>query len=195
MSPSQRAYHERIDLEISRLFSLSNRFLARALIRHTRDARTRHAAFLALDAGPGNRATSTLAWDIIPEIAYRLGEQSHIAGERGSAVRGMSNERFRIYAGHYIMNCTNVLFNDGKRIRDCNDIDPLEILTHDVANGNPVAFGLDRVSPARSFDQDDALSRYTKEISENRGFDPPYLMWTPEMQNYHHLRPMFAGGM
>lgn len=192
MSPPQRAYYERVDQEIARLFCLSNRFLARALIGHARDARVWHPDFLALGAGPGTRNVSTLVWDIIPEISHRLGEGTMLSGERSLRVRGMSNGEFRIYAGQLIMSCANIILDDWKRVRNHQAIDPLEVLTHDVANGNPVAFALDRVAPARSSDQKDPLSCYTREISENRGFQPPFLMWTPEMQDYGHLPAPFA---
>jgi hypothetical protein len=188
MSPSHRAYFERVDAEIARMFNLPTRFLARALIRHARDARTRHPDFLALDPSEGNRTVSTLFWDIIPEICYRMGERSEIPGERRAQVRTMTDARFRIHAGYFIIGCANIVFNDEKRVRNRDDVDPVEVLTHDVANGNPVAFGLDRVVPARDFNKEDALSRYTKEVSENRGFQPPHLMWEPEMQNYGHLK-------
>lgn len=188
MTPVQRAYYERIDVEIVRLFNLPTRFLARALITHARDARARHPDFLSLNHHGGNETVSTLVWDIIPEISYRLGERSEIPGERRPDVRAMTDARFRIHAGFVIMSCANIVFNDERRIRDPNDIDPAEVLTHDVANGNPVAFALDRVVPAHSYDKEDVLSRYTFEVSENRGFQPPYLMWEPEMQNYGHLQ-------
>lgn len=195
MSPESRAYYERVHVEIGRLFNLPTRFLARALIRHARNARDRHPDFLAFDARDGNRTVSALVWDIIPEICYRMGERSEIPGERRAQVRAMSGSRFRIHAGFIIMGSATIFSNDERRVREAHDIDPFEILTHDVANGNPVAFALDRVVPAYAIDKEDALSRYTQEISENRGFQPPHLMWEPNMQNYGHLRDGVALGL
>jgi hypothetical protein len=195
MSPAKRAYYERVDAEIARLFSLPTRFLARALIIHARNARALHPDFLALDPQEGNRTVSALVWDIIPEICYRMGERSEVPGERRAQVRGMTDMRFRIHAGFIIMGSANVVFNDEKRVRDPNAVDPFEVLTHDVANGNPVAFALDRVVPAHTYNKEDALSRYTQEISGNRGFQPPHLMWEPDMQNYGHLKSGLAFSM
>ncbi|TLX16419.1 hypothetical protein [Rhizobium sp. MHM7A] len=195
MTPLQRAYYERVDVEIARLFNLPTRFLARALMRHARNARARHPDFLALNPREGNKTISTLVWDIIPEISYRMGERSEIPGERQRHIRAMTDAQFRIHAGYVIMSCANIILNDEKRIRDPNDVDPIEVLTHDVANGNPVAFALDRVVPAHSFNKEDVLSRYTQEVSENRGFQPPYLMWEPDMQNYRHLQGGLAFGL
>ena len=195
MTPESRAYYERVHHEVGRLFNLPTRFLARALIRHARNARDRHPDFLAHDARDGNKTVSALVWDIVPEICYRMGERSEIPGERSAQVRAMTDARFRIHAGCIIMGAATIFSNDGRRVREARDIDPFEILTHDVANGNPVAFALDRVVPAYAVNKEDALSQYTQEISGNRGFQPPHLMWEPDMQNYGHLKSGVALGL
>jgi hypothetical protein len=191
MRPELRAHYERIDNEIARLFNLTTPFLARALIKHVRAARARHPSLLQRDAEIGNRSASTFAWDIVPEICHRMGDMSTVEGERSPQVRCMNDRDFRNHAGYFIMSSSSIISDNHKRAPTNDDLDPLEVLTHDVANGNPVAFALDRIVPAESFDKKDPVSRYTMEISANRGFSPPHLMWTPEMQGYDEL----AGGL
>ena len=192
MSPEKRAHYDRVNSEIGRLFSLPTRFLARALVRHARNARDRHPDFLALNACEGNKTMSALVWDVVPELCFRMGERSEIQGERRAQVRAMSDTRFRTHAGFIIMGASGIFSDGQKRVRNAHDVDPFEILTHDVANGNPVAFAIDRIVPAHNLRKEDVLSRYTQEVSGNRGFEPPYLMWEPQMQSYGHLKKTLA---
>lgn len=182
LSPEDRVYLDRMRGEMRRLYALPDRFLGRAILDYARAARAKYPEDLG--AGGHERRGYALAffWDVVPEVARRLGESRFLPQERVSAdVVAASGSELRDWV-HYCLGCTG----RRPRVADPGDVglDPWDVLLHEPANGNPVAMAVDRISPVCAPNRGDGLSSAISEVSGHRGFEPPHLMWEPGMQEY-----------
>jgi hypothetical protein len=126
--------------------------------------------------------------DLIPEIAARLGYEdsgSHVSTTHDirSRLQSSTQHDFRCMAGSIIANTPDSALT----YNNTDTPTALEILTNDIANGNPVAFAVDRlVKPLEPVVKEDVLAWYIKEISVVRGFAEQYC-WNPGMQNHQDV--------
>ena len=153
LNPEQR---RRIDAESSetfRLFSLPDRFLARALLDISRDVRQMR------NGDPSDRAvwleeTAMVLFDLVPEIAHRLGETSFSSVERlNTDLKAGSIAELRHYAV-WVLNHGSInrlpydpltkSYRADHPDRPCLGVD---LLARDAANGNVLAIAIDRLCP------------------------------------------------
>jgi hypothetical protein len=166
--------------EVMRLWSLPDRFLAEDLLRKVRWVREAYPSHFHRQPGAMGNYTTSFVWELVPEIAYRLGARSFGPQERTRAdVRAADGVRLRHWLGHSL--------NGMPEIRDAwNHLEgaanPWHVLTRECQNGNPVVFALDRIAPPFD-DSDDLPARLLREVSWHRGFEP-VSAWSPELQNY-----------
>lgn len=156
---------ERINREqatVLRLYGLSNRWLAQELLQLARDAQAdlRLAGYQPRD----NVYDPVLAWQLIPELAKRLGVAAFHAQERTDYdVIRASDEDLRLRIACSIGNCGT------RALRD-------SLLTRELANGNPLGFAIDRlVAPG----PDDPVARHLREIARFRGVECHDGRWSP----------------
>ena len=90
--------------------------------------------------GPGaGTIESRLIWEIIPELAHRLGTPHIVIGEASSCLRGLDAFDLRLVV-------TQALNGLPKAPEyDCHE--NWSLITRDVCSGNIVAIALDRVAP------------------------------------------------
>lgn len=147
--------------------------------------------------------------DVVPDLAVRLGvprEELHSEEGKDMRVTASSDEEFRFLVGVYLRNVSALaimshgrehLAAHGGSERDAKMglTVPAAILVNNIANGNPVAFGTDRVCPppAEGQDQDDFVASTIRSVSANRGFERT-AEWSPELQNYP-AEPEIAPGV
>lgn len=165
--------------ELIRMWRLPDRFLAADLLRKARAARAAYPSVLGLDPNGWSTYEKTFVWDVVPEVAARLGETDFDPNERKAEVRGCSDVELRDWVG--------ISLNNMGMIReawlDKNPvINPWILLTHSIANGNPVLFAVDRVSPPTA-DSKDWGATHVREIARSRGFGG-VSAWSPMLQNY-----------
>lgn len=94
-----------------------------------------------------------LAWDLIPEVAFRLGVQDFREDERqDSKIRDMDVGVLRERVGANLMNCGSIAMRGS-------------LLTREPANGNPLVFAIDRLaSPCES----DVIAARLREVASLR---------------------------
>lgn len=180
LSPEMRAALDTERAEISRMWSLPDRFLAEDLLRKIRWCRERYPSLFDRKDGYYGDSTTSFAWDIVPEIAFRLGAGSFAPLERSRAdVRSADGERLRHWLGHALngMGFIDDAWDDGGAKPN-----PWLMLTRDCQNGNPVVFALDRVAPPTN-ESSDLPARLLREVSWHRGFEP-VSSWSPALQDY-----------
>lgn len=174
--------------EVLRMWSLPDRFLAEDLLRKVRWAREAYPSHFYRKPGDMGTYTTSFVWELIPEIAYRLGARSFVGQERTrSDVRAADGVRLRHWLGHSL--------NGMPEIREAWDhpegeANPWHLLTRECQNGNPVVFALDRVAPPLD-DSDDLSARLLREVSWHRGFEP-VSAWSPELQSYDRAGSGFS---
>ena len=167
----------RRDAEIDRLFALPDRWLARELVSHARAARSIGREIFGFEAKRPDRYQSELVWDVIPEIAFRLGETSFMNGERGGGVRSMSDMELRLLACEQL-HSRPLLLAFARNLH--HGVNVYSLLTNWPTGGNPVVFALDRIVPADREDPDWA-ARAINKACEAMGYDDVY-EWTAELR-------------
>lgn len=168
--------------EIARLFGLPDRWLAEELLRMARDLRERFPD--KLKDPYGATYEPNLVWHVIPEVAKRLGANS-LRPNEAQRYSDVSDEKLRVLVGVYLNNTSLDRFDRSKSETPSSGC----ILGHCVANGNPIAFAVDRFAPAPEpgGDRNDWLARRCREVAKARDLEPsPY--WTPAMQDYPRAR-------
>ncbi|MBY3157234.1 hypothetical protein HFO56_33455 [Rhizobium laguerreae] len=163
--------------ELDRLFSLPDRWLARELLSHARAARDIGHDIFGRDTKLENRYQAELVWDVVPEIAYRLGENNFLKGERGGDIRGLTNAQLRERATEQLHAQPLLVAFASKLHRDMN---VYRLLTRHPTVGNPVLFALDRFAPADRTNPDWA-SRAIWSSFAARGIDDIF-EWNPELE-------------
>jgi len=182
LSPKTRARLDATHEIITRLYYLPDRWLAEELLRLARRMRHDHPdrlgnpAVYVYDAG--------FVWHVVPEIAKRLGA---IRLHPNEATRGdivtLQGQDFRECVGCFLANISQ---NWPRPIDAEGTPTAADILTHEIANGQPAAFALDRPRlnappPPPGHDRNDYVARHVREISRNRSHgETPY--WSPDLQ-------------
>ncbi len=149
-------------VEVARLYNLPDRWLAAEILKLARAAQKE---LLAEGFLPGDCVyDASFAWQVLPEIAKRLGATKFNQDERSDrSICVLSDSAFRFHAGYFIIN------SGTKAIRN-------SILSHEPANGNPVVFALDRIA----FPQEgDPIAIRLEEIARIRSV-PFTGMWAPD---------------
>lgn len=180
MSEEARVRLDAVRREIGRLFLLSDRWLAEELLRLARRARAEFPD--KLKDPHGITYEPNFVWHIVPEVAKRLGATRLLPNEASDAdIVSLQPQEMRQAAGGYLQNM--VLDRWGLLIKGATPT-ACEILNHSVANGNPVAFAIDRLAPPPEPGQDeyDYIARHVREISQARGHRET-ARWSPELQN------------
>ncbi len=179
LTPEHREYIARMNERIAELYRFDDLALGQELLKLASEARTLYPERLAKgDQGHGTYTTS-LFWDVVPEIAKRLGVT--VLGQTiREDVRNASDHELRNWVGQCIANAGWSPITGNHNIKD-QPLCPWELLTHEACNGNPLAFAIDRIAPVVEFDRNDVLARSIREVSSVRGFEPPFLKWAPEM--------------
>jgi hypothetical protein len=178
LTVEHRDYMQRMSQRIEELYGFDNLALGQELLRLTLEARQLYPDRLAKgDEGYGDYTTS-LFWDVVPEVAKRLGVT--VFGQKiRDDVRLTTDHQLRNWVGQCIGNAGWSPIA-GHHNEMGQQLCPWELLTHDACNGNPLAFAIDRLAPVTEYDRDDVLSRSIHEISRGRGFEP-MLTWAPVM--------------
>lgn len=179
LTPQQRLRLDRTRDELARIHGLPDRWLAEELLRLARATRQAHPDKLADPHGVTYEPN--FVWQVVPEVARRLGATRLLPNEATSAdVKTVSDAELRRMVGVYLQ---NTVLDRWDLKKDSDTPGPGEILGHNLANGNPVAMAADRLAPApeAGHDRDDWIARHTREISRRRGHEEtPY--WSPELQ-------------
>lgn len=164
--------------EIARLYALPDRALGEALLSMARAARAEHAEVLGRHGGPDSVVyDNNLLWHVVPEVARRLGAAVEPPEASKAEIRGLSDAGLRRAAHAYWANTSRPFGRSGG--------DPLDLLLAEPANGNPIAFALDRIAPP-SADRGDGFGRRLAEINGHRGLGP-VPRWTPELDAAYYV--------
>lgn len=177
MSPEQIARSDAERAEILRMWSLPDRFLAADLLRKVRVARNAYPV-LNMDYR-GSTYETTFAWDVVPEVAARLGAAEFLPNERKSEVRQCSDKELRDWVGLSLKHMG--MIREAWLERD-DRANPWLMLTHSLPNGNPVAFAMDRVCPP-TLESRDWSAVHVREVARHRGFDG-VSAWSPMLQDW-----------
>jgi hypothetical protein len=163
LRPETRARLDEENKEVLRLFSLTDAWLATALLGMSRQARK--VAGLAQPDVP--TYDSRLVWGILPELARRLGTPRRLVLEEIDwEIRNLSNYELRVRLGH-------TLYNVRER-----SLAPWNLLTRIPSNGNPVAIAMDRLHPGTLGDKGDPITKSLEEVCQHR--KTAYSgVWTP----------------
>lgn len=131
----------------------------------------------------------TLVWNVLPDLAYRLGitdKSRFLPGERaiGETVLTLNGADYRRYVWSVLRN-SNLR---GLVDHDANTAHTASLLTREAINGNPVEISLQRLYPAEQFyvrtktvhpGNTDPADDIT-EPARMRGLPPTTLSWSPE---------------
>ncbi|MCS4089846.1 hypothetical protein [Rhizobium sp. BK176] len=160
---------------VDRLYHLSDRFLARAIVGTARSARSvRQDGFAHHSVTRELRHAAALVWDIAPEIARRLGESDIRAGEIRQQVRRVSDADLRFWTWTCLQKTASAFVAAANGDRH----EAWKLLLHDPSEGNPLFIALDRLSPPENA-HDDICARYIAARDRGRGWDNGRTMWTP----------------
>jgi hypothetical protein len=126
---------------------------------------------------PGS-STAALLFEVIPEIAARLGETAFLQGERSDRVRGMDGRELRLFLSAVLKRDPVICqILAAYPLRGCNSY---SIIANDASNGNPVVFGIDRFAEP-DIENLDRLAWEVYIVSGNRGHDCAF-GWRPEFR-------------
>lgn len=162
--------------EIERIYYLPDRWLAEELLRLVRQVRAELPDQLSF----ADRATShacSLVWDVVPEIARRLGSRSLSPDEsRDPKVTDCEHDILRQYAGI----CLKFSALSALVEQRCPD-SVTRLLVREISEGNPIAIGLDRLSLASgTTPPQDLIARHMSEWSRANGLDE-VAAWQPNL--------------
>ena len=179
LSSAARLRLDRTAAQIEHLHRVDNAFLAVSLLRLARELRADYPDKLK---DPHSVVYDpNFVWHVVPEIAKRLGRISLNPNEaRRSDITGTEGQAFREIVGAYL---ANLSISHWPRTGPDDMPSAADLLTHDVANGNSVAFAVDRLyePPPAGQDRDDYIARTLREISPRRGHATTAL-WSPMLQ-------------
>jgi hypothetical protein len=123
---------------------------------------------------PGDGYDGAFVWEIIPEIARRLGIEDASRQARPYALREVNESDLRSYAAYAILNAHPHLPGASAAA-----LEAWRKLLREPANGNVVAIALDRIA-APAPDAQDPLALRLREVSVVRGFAETAI-WRPEL--------------
>ena len=173
---------------IHTLYNLPDRFFARRLIAFAREARLRIHSTTTTRNEPGcGSYTASLLWSVIPELSYRLGETRFQTNERFDVdMRAECDLDFRMTVASFLKESSLRKFVD----RDLAAPDACYILSHEVANGNPIAIAIDRICPPTE-ESNDWITRLIQKVGRSRfGFDQTHRTWSPAFAEHKNSVPL-----
>ena len=170
---SRLAYdqHQFTKAEISRLHALPDRWLGEELLRLCREIRAAAMPFRE-EAG----YNSFVMWDVVPEVAHRLGCRLALNESQDFDLKRATGQDFRDLVAICVVNVATGYLSEAETDVARN---PIDILFHDVANGNPVAMALDRLVPPTPV-SNDRFARSIREVARIRGFGE-VCRWSPAL--------------
>lgn len=179
MTKEQRDRRARQDREVERLYELPDRWLARELLSLARAARALGHDVFGHEVPKVDRYQSELVWDIVPEVAARLGETAFHKHERSHFIRSVSDQELRLRAANQV-DYQPLLVTFSQRLH--RGINVYNLLTRPPVRGNPVFIGLDRFAPADEAAPDWAAKAVNANLAA-RGIDGVY-SWCPDPENH-----------
>jgi hypothetical protein len=188
MTKDQMDRWARQDREVERLFELPDRWLARELLSLARAARYIGHDVFGHETPKVDRYQSELVWDIVPEVAARLGETSFHKHERSAFIRGVSDHELRLRAANQV-DYQTLLVMFAQRLH--RGINVYNLLTRPPVKGNPVFIGLDRFAPADRVAPDWAAKTINANLAA-RGVDGVF-SWCPDPEGHDFGEPTPAG--
>lgn len=163
LSPETRARMAAEESEVRRLYGLTDTWLAAALLKLARAART------SVPFGPDAMVyESSLLYGLIPELCRRIGTVTLSMVEIDWTHRLMSNYELRRCCGLTLANVSGRYPGES-----------WALLSREVVHGNPVMLAMDRLCPGVVGDVNDRAMASLESIARVRGivFDGK---WTPE---------------
>lgn len=176
LPPEVAARLERSRIRVERLYALPDRWLGREIAGMARRVRA-SVPELASPAAEGDGYSKHMLWDVVPEIARRLGEPLLPNESADVGLRTAGEIELRRDVSTIMSNVSSVRL---MQLVPEDLQDDLHMLLLDAVNGNPVAVALDRVAPPGP-DADDRIARHVREVSGNRGHEPTS-SWHPALQ-------------
>lgn len=177
LPPEVAARLERSKVRVDRLYGLPDRWLGREIAGLVRRIRASVPEF-ASPASEGDGYSKHMLWDVVPELARRLGEPLLPNESSDADLRRAGEADLRRDVSTCLFNLSSVRL---MRIVPEDLQDDLHMLLLDAANGNPVAVALDRIAPPGP-DADDRIARHLREISACRRHVPTS-SWHPGLQH------------
>jgi hypothetical protein len=181
LTPGQIDQVDRTRDYMASVHAMDNLALGQEIMRLAHEARRLYPEQLHRGERHRDTYTTSLFWDVAPEVARRLGVTVFGQTIRDD-VRKATDQELRNWVGSCIGG-TPWSPRTGKDAEVGAPLCPWQLLKHEAVNGNPLAIGVDRLHPATEYDRNDILSRAMNEVSSARGFEPALLMWNPEMDN------------
>lgn len=172
---------------MERLYLLADRWLAAELLRLARSIR--NSTKYSSRSGDTDTYNSVLLWDVIPEVAHRLGAPLDLNESADQGIRRLESEMFRDFVATCLGNVATSYMAEAKTGKL---LEPVSVLFHSVPNGNPIAFALDRLVPPSPTCLD-RLASEIRNVSVARGLEEQ-AAWTPSMQHYPRAERRAAAG-
>jgi hypothetical protein len=164
LSPVQIDELERVRTETRRLYGLTDTWLANAVLKLVRQAQKAAPALQPED----NTYPARYVYGLVPELVRRLGGVRLDPKEVDWEIRELSDYELRQCTGNCILHLEQW------------NLPGWDMLTREVANGNPVTFAMDRLRPGTLGDRQDPVTRRIEEIAGYR--KKPYNgVWTLEL--------------
>jgi hypothetical protein len=152
LSDESRARLAHEAAEANRMYRLTNQWLATALLKLAREARK--GTVLQPDDCTYD---ARLVWGLVPELARRLGRVKLEVAEIDWEIRELTDYQLRCRIGATLGNVAE------------RGTFAWALLTRTPVNGNPVAFGADRLKPGVLGDRHDRLTCAIAEVAAYRG--------------------------
>lgn len=143
LPPEVAARLERSRIRVERLYALPDRWLGREIAGMARRVRA-SVPELASPAAEGDGYSKHMLWDVVPEIARRLGEPLLPNESADVGLRTAGEIELRRDVSTIMSNVSSVRL---MQLVPEDLQDDLHMLLLDAVNGNPVAVALDRVAP------------------------------------------------
>jgi hypothetical protein len=176
LSPEQQVRLRRTSATLERMHALPDRWLGRELAQLARRIRGSVPA-LASPALDTDGYTKHLLWDVVPELARRLGEPLEHNESKDIWLRTAEGEDLRRDVSNCLLNTSTIWL---MRTVPQDRRDDLAVLMNEAANGSPVALALDRLVPPGQ-DSTDRLAASLREVSRARGHEA-MPAWHPGLQ-------------
>jgi hypothetical protein len=151
LSETEWRHIRRLRAECSRLATLDDGALAGLVAEYAREARLLYPALLARSTREMDTYTTAMFWDVIPELAYRLGGVERIEGECRDDVRSADDGAMIQWVDHCMRWVPSI--PQGAIERDDATVDPWQLLRWTGA-GNPMRIALSRLMPGMAADID-----------------------------------------
>lgn len=166
--------------EMTRLYSLPDRFLGRALRDIGRAARAELGAPYDYPDFTGYGA-STL-WHVIPALARALGERDLSQDERfGALLLPESKADMRRFTGLCLGNSEIPMLALKKGAY--SQLPNCYLISGEFVNGSPITIALDRVAPPAP-DSTDWVAQHMREISMCRFGHSDFSSWSPQFNDF-----------